>query len=510
MKTPPKGYSRELQVGFFVLIALLVIATFSFRITDTPIFYSGTRITAYLDDATGLFKKSKVKMAGIDIGLVTDIRLKNGRAEIELTINEGIELPKGAQVVPRPLGILGDKYLEIALPKPAVPQVPTRGEPSPEPHAEQNSFLERVEGLLWPTAYAQPAVKIAPGQKKLNEGDVIPAVNSGATIDDLTRQLSEVAVDLKIISSSIRKLVEGKNLDSPMGRTLRNTEDLTANLNKVVAENRGDMKKITSSLAKLIKSLEGVTDEKNQSSLGKDIQKLAKSADRLAETMKNVESITGKIDRGEGTLGRLVNDPTAASEFNKALITLNAALDRAERTRIYLEAVPEYNLKSENTKTYVGLKLAPRDNTAYIGQIVVRPEGSSKTTVRTTQVDNGPVTVTRETEQDTDGLAFSFQYAKRFWGTAFRVGLFETTGGLGVDQYFLRDGLRFSADIYDFEKGQKPNLKFTAATNVMGIFVVQAGVERILDSSGAFGFVGVGLSFTDEDLKTVLLMPGVP
>jgi hypothetical protein len=35
-------------------------------------------------------------------------------------------------------------------------------------------------------------------------------------------------------------------------------------------------------------------------------------------------------------------------------------------------------------------------------------------------------------------------------------------------------------------------------------------VERILDSSGAFGFVGVGLSFTDEDLKTVLLMPGVP
>ncbi|MEO5667843.1 MAG: MlaD family protein [Bdellovibrionota bacterium] len=511
MKTPAKGISRELQVGFFVFIALLVIAAFSFRITDTPIFNSGTRITAYLDDATGLFKKSKVKMAGIDIGLVTDIRLKGGRAEIELTINNGVEIPEGAQVVPRPLGILGDKFLEIALPADGTP--PTPSAPEAKPAEGTSSWLEKLPDLIWPSAYAQassPTGKArANGDKTLSEGDVIPAVNSGATIDDLTKQMSDIGKDLKIISSSIRKLVEGKEVDSPMGRTLRNTEQLTANLNKVIAENRNDMRKITSSLAKLAESLEDVTNDKSKSGLGKDIQKLAKSADRLAETVKNIESITSKIDKGEGTLGKLVNDPTTASEFNKSLLTLNSALDRAERTRIYLEAVPEYNLTAKAMKTYVGLRLAPRDNTSYIGQIVVRPEGTTKTTITRTTVDNGPTTVTRKEEQNPSGLAFSIQYEKRFWTSGVRVGLFETTGGAAIDQHFLDDTLRLSSEIYDFKAGQNPNLKFTVAMKFMGIFVVQGGIERAMDNT-RYGFIGAGLSFSDEDLKTVLLLPGVP
>jgi phospholipid/cholesterol/gamma-HCH transport system substrate-binding protein len=520
MKTPPKGISRELQVGFFVFIALLVVAAFSFRITDTPIFYSGTRITAYLDDATGLFRKSKVKMAGIDIGLVTDIRLVEGRAQIELTIDRGIEIPVDSKVIPRPLGILGDKYLEIALPEKPLPKTLDSSEDGGrEPQSiilYEGSWLRRLPKLMWPEAHAQSSSRgrstrppTPTATKTLSEGDVISSENTGATIDDLTRQLGEVTSDLKVISSTIRKLVEGQDVTTPMGRTLRNTEELTANLNKVIQENRRDMKQITSSLAKLTRSLEDVASDDPKSGLSKEIQNLAKSADRLAETVHNIESITGKIDRGEGTLGRLVNDPTTASEFNKALMTLNAALDRAERTRIFLEAVPEYNLRGGDVKTFVGLRLSPRDNTSYIGQFVVRPEGTTTTTITRTRVDGGPETVTEEVVQNPAGLAFSFQYLKRFWGTAFRVGLFENTGGAAIDQFMLNDRLRFSGEIFDFRQGTSPNLKLTAAARLMGIFVVQAGVER-LASGSPHGFIGAGLSFSDEDLKTILLLPGVP
>ncbi len=519
MKTPPKGISRELQVGFFVMIALLVVAAFSFFITDTPVLYSGTRLTAYLDDATGLFRKSKVKMAGIDIGLVTDIRLVEGRAEIELTIDKNIEIPVGAKVVPRPLGILGDKYLEIAVPDPKAAGSQNGEDFNRTPQSNiviEGSWLKKIPALLWPEASAQSASPRSSrpsgsrqGGRTLEEGDVIPSVNSGATIDDLTRQLAEVTHDLKIISSTIRKLVEGSDVNSPMGRTLKNTEELTANLNRVIQENRQDMRQITSSLAKLSRSLEDVSSDDPKKGVSKEIQNLAKSADRLAQTIKNIENITGKIDRGEGTLGRLVNDPTTASEFNKALVTLNAALDRAERTRVFLEAVPEYNVSDQEMKTYVGLRLAPRDNTSYIGQLVVRPQGTTTTKITRTRIDGGPETVTEETVQDPSGLAFSFQYAKRFWSTAFRVGLFENTGGAGVDQYLFQDILKLSTEIYDFEKGQSPNLKATISARFMGIFVVQAGMERMISDS-RFAFVGAGLSFSDEDLKTVLLLPGVP
>jgi phospholipid/cholesterol/gamma-HCH transport system substrate-binding protein len=243
--------------------------------------------------------------------------------------------------------------------------------------------------------------------------------------------------------------------------------------------------------------------------LGKDIQSLAKAAEKLSVTIKNIENITSKIDRGEGTLGRLVNDPVTANEFNKALITLNSALDRAERTRIFLEAIPEMDVKSQDVKTYVGLKLAPRDNTAYIGQLVVVPQGTSKTTITRTRVDGGPETVTEKIEEDPSGLLFSLQYAKRFWNTSFRVGLFESKGGLALDQHIWKDKFRFSAELFDFSDGQQPNLKFTAAFRVLDIFQIQTGVERTL-SGNRYACVGFGLSFSDEDLKTVLLLPGVP
>jgi len=514
MRAPSKGFSRELQVGFFVFTALLVVAAFSFRITETPIFYSGTRITAYLDDATGLFKKSKVKMAGIDVGLVTDISLEDGRAKIILTIQDEISIPTGAKLVPRPLGILGDKYLEIVLPDANKSKTPADADSSESESGdagrEPQSYILENGAFIWDLLVSSATAQNASSKSPLKEGDVIQTVNSGATLDDLTRQLSDVSRDMKAISSTLRKMVEGKDVNSPLGKTLQNTESLTENLDRVVRENRQDFRQILSSLAKLSRSLEGVADDKNQKGIGKDIQNLAKAADKLAVSVKNIESITSKIDRGEGTLGRLVNDPATISEFNKVLVTLNSALDRAERTRIYLEAIPEMDLDSREVKTYVGLRLAPRDNTAYIGQIVVTPQGSSKTKItRTRTGSTGPYTVTEEIEENPNGLLFSLQYAKRFWNTSFRVGLFESQGGLGLDQHFFKDSIRMSAEIFDFTEGQKPNLKFTLAYKVLDIFQLQAGLDRSL-SNRPHGFVGFGLSFSDEDLKTILLLPGVP
>jgi phospholipid/cholesterol/gamma-HCH transport system substrate-binding protein len=128
-----------------------------------------------------------------------------------------------------------------------------------------------------------------------------------------------------------------------------------------------------------------------------------------------------KVDSGKGTLGKLVNDPGIVSEFNRALVTVNAALDRAERTQIFVEAIPEFSISDQETKTYVGMRLAPRDNTAYIAQIVAAPEGSTTTKV-TESTTNGVTTTTREEETNPSGLKFSLQYNKKFWNTGFRVG----------------------------------------------------------------------------------------
>jgi phospholipid/cholesterol/gamma-HCH transport system substrate-binding protein len=124
-------------------------------------------------------------------------------------------------------------------------------------------------------------------------------------------------------------------------------------------------------------------------------------------------------------------------------------------------------------------------------------------------VNGGSETVKEETVEDPTGVLFSIQYSKRFWNTSFRVGLFESEGGLALDQHLFKDQLRISTELFNFSKGQSPNLKFTAAYRLLDIFQIQTGMERTLERR-RFAFVGLGLSFSDEDLKTVLLLPGVP
>ncbi len=510
MREATKGHAKEFQVGFFVFIALLVVAAFSFRITETPIFYSGTQITAYLDDATGLFKKSKVKMAGIDVGLVTNIELEKGRAKITLTIAQENQIPEGAKVIPRPLGILGDKYLEIILPDDENGRLPSDQEDRApnsiliKPDSIKNDEKD-TSSMIWNFVF--PSAMAQTPSRKLKDGDVIQTKNNAATVDDLARQFADVTADLKIISKTLRMMVEGKDTSSPLGKTLVNTEELTRNLNLVVKENRTDMRQVLKSLANVSRSLEEVTNDEKKDGLGKDIQDLAKSTQKLAKTIKHIESIVEKVDNGQGTLGKLVNDSDTISEFNKALVTVNAALDRAERTRIYLEAVPEIAVDTREAKTYIGMRLAPRDNTAYIGQMVVTPEGATTRKVTRTTVDGGAPTVTETEETNPSGLKFSAQYMKKFWNTGFRVGLFESTGGVALDQFMFNDRFSISAELFDLSN--TPNLKLKASYKLFDILMVTAGAEQVLNSN-VFAFVGIGLSFSDEDLKTILLFPGVP
>ncbi len=502
MKAPSKNLNREFQVGVFIFFGLLIVAAFSFRITQTPIFQQGTEFSTYLSDATGLFELSKVKMAGIDVGIITKIELENRKARISLKIYPGLEIPSNAKIVPRPLGILGDKYLEVVIPASEKIQESDGKTSFNESLYLLDGVVTWVADLLVPSAYGQ--------SKNLKKGSkVIESVDSPVTIDDLTRELSKVAEDMKAISESLRKLVEGGDPKSPIGRTLRNTEEVTGELNSILKSNSKDITGLIGSLGRVSRKLERVLDSVDRGQLGDDINNLARSAENLGKTLKSIESISSKIDKGEGSLGRFINDPTTAAELNKALVTVNSALDRAERTKIFIEALPEYSPQTRETKTFVGLRLAPRENSAYLGQLIIDSEGSRSKKVTTEIVNGGAPTVTETSVEDRNSFKFSLQFIKRVYNLAFRLGIFESTGGVALDFYLLRDRIHLGTEFFDFSKEYhaQANLKVYADVQFAPVLFVRASVENLLASPSYS--VGLGVSFSDEDLKTILLLPGV-
>lgn len=80
----------ELGVGLFLLVGFLSLGYLSFRLGDVQLWgTSDYEVHAKFANVAGLKEKAAVTMAGVTIGQVKDIQLKDGQAFLTLNINKG-------------------------------------------------------------------------------------------------------------------------------------------------------------------------------------------------------------------------------------------------------------------------------------------------------------------------------------------------------------------------------------------------------------------------------------
>ncbi|HQP36057.1 MAG TPA: MlaD family protein, partial [Polyangiaceae bacterium] len=111
---------RELKVGFFVLIGLVIVGLVVFLIGDERrIFSRRVTITTSFSDVQGLKIGAPVRMDGIDVGAITDVGhsedLNDKRIHVRLSVvrSEAARLRTDAKAKISNKGLLGDKMLEI-------------------------------------------------------------------------------------------------------------------------------------------------------------------------------------------------------------------------------------------------------------------------------------------------------------------------------------------------------------------------------------------------------------
>src|SRR5262249_37491138 len=161
--------SSAAKVGIFMLIILAILGYFVLKIEDVKIGRGqGTKtISAIFDSVAGLDNKSSVRVAGVRVGKVKDVRLRqDGKAEVELEIDKEVQLHGSAFARIANLGLLGEKYVEIVPGSPSTPVIPE----------EQKVELRGSEP---------------------------------ASMDDVTNQVSAIATDVKAITESLRGVVGG-------------------------------------------------------------------------------------------------------------------------------------------------------------------------------------------------------------------------------------------------------------------------------------------------------------
>lgn len=109
----------EVKVGIFILIGFLILIIIIFSLGETYFFSPGYRIKVLFNFANGIAMNAPVRLAGIEVGEVDNIRIyrdeKEKKTKIEITalIKKDIKIEKDAEAVINTLGLLGEKYLEI-------------------------------------------------------------------------------------------------------------------------------------------------------------------------------------------------------------------------------------------------------------------------------------------------------------------------------------------------------------------------------------------------------------
>jgi phospholipid/cholesterol/gamma-HCH transport system substrate-binding protein len=105
----------EIAVGVFLLIGLGCLAYLSLKLGEIRLWGSSDYIVyATFSNVGGLKSKATVTMAGVTIGQVENIRLKDGQALVTLTIHKDVKLEEDVIASIKTMGIIGDKYLAIA------------------------------------------------------------------------------------------------------------------------------------------------------------------------------------------------------------------------------------------------------------------------------------------------------------------------------------------------------------------------------------------------------------
>ncbi|MHC1741415.1 MAG: outer membrane lipid asymmetry maintenance protein MlaD [Syntrophobacteraceae bacterium] len=105
----------ELGVGIFLLVGLLCLAYLSFNLGNIQWFGSGNyRVYAEFATVGGLKEQASVTMAGVQIGTVERISLKDGRALVSMSIHKDVQLEEDSSANIRTQGLIGDKYVSIS------------------------------------------------------------------------------------------------------------------------------------------------------------------------------------------------------------------------------------------------------------------------------------------------------------------------------------------------------------------------------------------------------------
>ena len=248
------------------------------------------------------------------------------------------------------------------------------------------------------------------------------------------------------------------------------------------------------------------------------LERIDRAASSLESALGHADNIAARIDKGEGTIGKLTKDETLINEVEGVVEDVGELVGGIGRITPVVGLRTDYNFLANTIKSYVELRLQPSLDKYYAIELVNDPRG--KTSIEQVTVDstnpNDPPSYRETRVTTTNDFRFSFQFAKRLGPLTFRFGIKESTGGVGADIDLFKERLTVKLDVFDFRSNTWPRLRMLSTVQFYKNLFVMAGIDDVLNNRppgdaslvGRDYYVGAQLMFNDEDLKALLAVGG--
>jgi phospholipid/cholesterol/gamma-HCH transport system substrate-binding protein len=345
---------------------------------------------------------------------------------------------------------------------------------------EDAGLLIRDRGVL-----GDRYVVLVPGNPEkieIPDGGRINYTQSQSDFEKLQKTLADTAVTLK-------ELLESDNPQGALGHTITNLRDITDKIDTMVGNNQ-------QAVDDIIENVRSLTHQINQISL--------ENRDEIKELLASLNEVAQKINNGEGSLGKLINDDTTIDNLNSTLEGVNNTLGLFTRVQLKFRYRGEYLTSTKELQNLFGIMISPGPDKYILFELVDSPVG--ETVVTDTIINSGGSTTTTQTIQTSTGLTITLQFAKRFWDATLRVGLIRSQGGVGLDYHFFKDRLILSAEMFDLGRpNNRPHMRFYGTWYLYNHLILTGGVDDLIaQQNGMDAFVGLGLQFTDNDFKALM------
>ncbi|HWM90628.1 MAG TPA: hypothetical protein VN493_07665, partial [Thermoanaerobaculia bacterium] len=344
---------------------------------------------------------------------------------------------------------------------------------------------------------------------KFNEiGDSIQEMTGSLSGADIGGGINRLVDELELTSREIRLLLAENRAN--LNATIGNFREASAALSR-------ELPRLADQMNRTLVQIESLVAD-NRGEVSDSLGNIREVTDRLQTSVDNFNQISGKIARGEGTIGKLVNDEEA---YDKVVSTLDSIEGGVESLSGTLGAINRFRidldmqgyvlsgLEDSSSQTTLLLDIDPQDNQRlYRAGISSPPGGKRREKTETITVTNPDgttevTTVNKITTEKTYAVTGLFGYRAPRDVRLF-AGLIESTGGAQVDVPLLSDRFLVSFEAFDFNRPEdlSPHLRLSGRWRFHPNLYLVGGYDDFLEDDSFF--LGGGIRWNDENIKYLL------